>query len=1101
MKMKLISMFIILLINSSITYGFTFNAIPTAETCAGNGSISFISNNTNPNGTIIYFVYKLPNVSTPYATVSGSIINNVSAGTYKIIARETVGNTITEKQKQVTVLSNIIPLKFSIVSLNQACSNTSNISVNTITGTAVSYEIFSGPILYPLQTSNTFTGLIVGVYKIRVFNACGIGVVKTFTVTQNTAGITIGPPVLTDTTPVSCDFSVVTNTLSAAPGTVMGYPLVITYTIHPPGGGAPIVINTSLSTGSPTSQDISEIFPNYINQTYNYDITIVDACNSTYTHNFIVTQNIDFTPTIVKLDCNQNYFYIDVINGTAPYTLNFTAFPAGFNPINYNVDYPGLFNTNNIVFGSVTNIIPIGEYSVSITDSCGRTFTKNFSILFNPSVPAAVGANNGCLFNNGKIVVSIPSFKIVSAIITVAPAGFPFPLPYDASASIINGIVTLNPVPIGDYVIVVVDNCGSILSPLNCNVPAYVDLKLSLVSRPGCDLGKTSLELKSNNGKLVSASITVAPPGFPHLLPYSISNYIIASGVLYMDDLPGGNYTFEAIDECNFNNSISMNIPDYTITSSTFSLQPNCGSFNIPLYFVSNGNSSEAYWLQKLIDPVLNIWGHPLNNTLYVEGTTPTSSNSTALINNAINYNLSVNGVFRIVRSFNSYNDGISINNGSAAGPEKNCLEILSPTMSFFQALEILSISRISCTASGIPDVIVLANGAPPLNYSVTSTTGTVINNGNSNIFYNLPVGVYTFLIEDICGNQSNRVFEVTNLFSLVNMTQPINMVQCKSLITGNETFDITEQDSVILGVGQSLTNYSLNYFATLSDAQMNVNPILNPTVFNPSTNPQTIFARLNLTDLPNCYETRSFELIAGQTPFLNLQPNYINCDLSSIFLNASSNNFPTTTYLWSTGATTPIIEISQLGVSNLSVTATNSFGNPPQTCVNTKSIQVTISEPPKIDHFETIDWTINENSITIVASNNSNFEYSLDNSVYQDSPVFSNLTPGIYTVYVRDKIGCGYIYKEVFLLYYKKYFTPNGDGFNEYWRIENSEFEPELKVVVFDRYGKIMATFDSTSPGWDGTFNGRQELATDYWFQVFRQDGRLHRGHFALKR
>ena len=55
---------------------------------------------------------------------------------------------------------------------------------------------------------------------------------------------------------------------------------------------------------------------------------------------------------------------------------------------------------------------------------------------------------------------------------------------------------------------------------------------------------------------------------------------------------------------------------------------------------MSNGNSSEAYWLQKLIDPELNIWGHPLNNTLYVEGTTPTSSNSTALINNAINYNL-----------------------------------------------------------------------------------------------------------------------------------------------------------------------------------------------------------------------------------------------------------------------------------------------------------------------------------------------------------------------------------------------------------------------------------------------------------------------------
>jgi len=1101
MKMKMTILLIFLFFNRSVAYAFTFYAVPSAETCAGNGSISFVSSNTDPNGTIIYFVYKLPNVSTPYATVSGSIINNVSAGTYKIIARETVGNTITEQVTQVIVTSNIIPLKYSVLSLNQACSNTSNISVITITGTPVSYEIFSGPMLFPLQSSNTFNGLVIGVYKIRVYNACGIGVVKTFTVTQNTAGILIGPPVITDTNPASCNFSTITNTLSATSGTVLGYPLVITYTIHPPGGGAPIIINSNLSNGNPTTQDISEIFPSYINQSFNYDISILDACNTTYTQNFVVTQNISISNTIIKLDCNQNYFYLDVTNGTAPYTLNFISSPAGFNPLNYNVDYPGPYNSNHIEFGSISNTTPLGDYSVSITDSCGRTVIKNFTILFNPSVPSAVGTNNGCLYNNGTIVVSIPSFKLVSAIITVAPVGFAFPLPYDASGLIVNGVLTLNSVPIGDYVIVVTDNCGSILTPLNCNVPAYIDLKLALVSLPGCDLNKTSVRLRSNNGKLVSVTITAAPIGFLHTLPYVVSNYIIASGVLYMNDLPGGNYTFEAIDACNFSNSISTNIPDYTITSSTFSLQSNCGSFNIPLNFVSTGVSGEAYWLQKLIDPALNVWGQPFTNALYVDGTIPSSNDSYALSNNAINYNLSVNGTFRIIRSFNSYNDGISINNGTASGAQKVCMEILSPTMSFNQALEILSISRIACTISGIPDVIVLANGTPPLNYSVTDSNGMVINNGNSNIFYNLPSGVYTFLIEDSCGNKSNRIFEVTNLVSLVNMTQPSNMLQCKLQITNNETFDLNQQNSIILGTGQSLVNYSLKYFITLSDAQMNINPILNPSTFNPTTNPQTIYARLNLIDLPNCYETRSFDLIVGKIPSLNLQSSYINCNLSSIFLNASSNNLPTTTYLWSTGATTPIIEVSQLGTSTISVDATNSFGNPPQSCVNTKSIQVAISEPPKIDHFETVDWTINENSITIVASNNSNFEYSLDNGVYQDSPVFSNLTPGIYTVYVRDKNGCGYIYKEVFLLYYKKYFTPNGDGFNEYWRIENSEFELDLKVVVFDRYGKIMASFNSSSPGWDGTYNGRQELATDYWFEVFRQNGRIHRGHFTLKR
>ena len=1100
MKIKLIPIIIFLFFNSNISFAFTFSAMPSAETCPGNGSISFVVNNVDPNGSIVYYVYKLPNITIPYATVLTSSINNLSEGTYKIIARETIGNSITEQQQDVIVNSDIIPITFSVLSLNQACSNTSNISVTIITGTAVSYEIFSGPILFPLQVSNTFVGLVVGVYKIRVFDACGFGVVQTFTVTQNTAGIAIGPPVLTDTLPADCNFSIVTNTLSAAPGTILGYPLAITYIIHPPGGGASIVINSILPFGNPTSQDISEVISTYINQTFNYEIHIVDACNSSYSNNFNVIQNINFTNTIVKLDCNQNYFYLDVTNGTAPYTLNFTSFPAGFNSVNYNVDYPGPYNTNHIVFGSPSNITPLGDYSVSITDSCGRTFSKNFSILFTPSVPSAKGTNNGCLFNNGKIVVSIPSFKIISVIITVAPAGFPFPLPYDASAFISNGVVTLNPVPIGDYVIIVNDNCGSILSPLNCKVPAYVDLKLALTSRQGCDINKTSVELISNNGKLISVSITAAPPGFPHLLPYVVSNYIIANGKLYMNDLPGGNYTFSAIDECNFSNTISKNITSYAITSSTFSLQPNCGSFNIPLNFVSNGNSSETFWLQKLIDPILNKWGNPSTNVLYIEGVTPTATNSIALNNNATNFNLSYNGTFRIVRSFNSYNDGISINNGTASGPNKTCLEILSPTMSFNQALEILSISRISCTTSGIPDVIVLANGTPPLNYSLKSSTGNIINNGNSNIFYSLPVGLYTFLIEDACGNKSNRIFEVSNLVSLVNMTQPKDILQCKLLITGNETFDLSQQNSIILGNNQSLNDYTLKYFTSLADAQSNINPIINLTNFNPTTNPQKIFARLNLTVLSNCFETRSFELFVGQTPSVNLQPNYINCSSNSILLNSSFNNLPTTNYLWSTGATTPSIEVSTPGINNVSVVASNSYGNPAQTCENTKSIQVTISETPKIDHIETIDWTIDENSITIIAPNN-NFEYSLDNVVYQDSPVFSNLKPGIYTVFVRDKNGCGFISAEVFLLYYKKYFTPNGDGFNEYWRIENSEFESGLKVVVFDRYGKIITSFDSSSLGWDGTYNGSQELATDYWFEVFRQDGRIHRGHFTLKR
>jgi gliding motility-associated-like protein len=37
-------------------------------------------------------------------------------------------------------------------------------------------------------------------------------------------------------------------------------------------------------------------------------------------------------------------------------------------------------------------------------------------------------------------------------------------------------------------------------------------------------------------------------------------------------------------------------------------------------------------------------------------------------------------------------------------------------------------------------------------------------------------------------------------------------------------------------------------------------------------------------------------------------------------------------------------------------------------------------------------------------------------------------------------------------------------------------------------------------SQGWDGTFNGQLMPATDYWYSIELQDGRVFSGHFALK-
>lgn len=90
---------------------------------------------------------------------------------------------------------------------------------------------------------------------------------------------------------------------------------------------------------------------------------------------------------------------------------------------------------------------------------------------------------------------------------------------------------------------------------------------------------------------------------------------------------------------------------------------------------------------------------------------------------------------------------------------------------------------------------------------------------------------------------------------------------------------------------------------------------------------------------------------------------------------------------------------------------------------------------------------------------------------------------------------------EELYLLMYPKFFTPNSDGYNDYWKIKFSENEPNLTVKIFDRYGKLLKQLGMNSKGWDGKYLGKDVPSSDYWFVVTRENGKEYKGHFSLKR
>ncbi|TMM53259.1 T9SS type B sorting domain-containing protein [Maribacter algarum] len=178
--------------------------------------------------------------------------------------------------------------------------------------------------------------------------------------------------------------------------------------------------------------------------------------------------------------------------------------------------------------------------------------------------------------------------------------------------------------------------------------------------------------------------------------------------------------------------------------------------------------------------------------------------------------------------------------------------------------------------------------------------------------------------------------------------------------------------------------------------------------------------------------------------------------------------------------------------------------------CDISKIFEVVSSEVAVI-----VDLTVTGQNGTIdvsvkVSSGIGDYEFSVDNidGPYQDSANFQSLEPGIHTFYVRDKNGCGITEKtleqDLTLDGFPKFFTPNGDGINDFWQfippIDTGQLEIGV-ISIFNRYGMFLRQIDPTSRGWDGNLNGKPLPASDYWFETISPKNKRIQGHFSLKR
>lgn len=209
-------------------------------------------------------------------------------------------------------------------------------------------------------------------------------------------------------------------------------------------------------------------------------------------------------------------------------------------------------------------------------------------------------------------------------------------------------------------------------------------------------------------------------------------------------------------------------------------------------------------------------------------------------------------------------------------------------------------------------------------------------------------------------------------------------------------------------------------------------------------------------------------------------------CNEGSITLNA---RLPNMDYVWNTGETTESITVTTIG--NFSVTLVTEDG-----CRVVKNFEVNEVDVPVIGNIIS-----EENDVIINVENPGDFQYSLDGINFQASGTFTSVPGGVYTAYVADLQQCETVTREFPHVVVPRYITPNNDGYNDHFELKGMQYFERSEIKIFDRYGKLLVAGRGENFMWNGTFNGRDLPADDYWYEIIIEGYGQIKGNFSLIR
>lgn len=256
-------------------------------------------------------------------------------------------------------------------------------------------------------------------------------------------------------------------------------------------------------------------------------------------------------------------------------------------------------------------------------------------------------------------------------------------------------------------------------------------------------------------------------------------------------------------------------------------------------------------------------------------------------------------------------------------------------------------------------------------------------------------------------------------------------------------------------------------YYPSYTDAVNGTNAISNPSAF---VSPNTV-VYVKGTSPNGCTGISQITLNVTSPNHSVVLKDKIICPEDTTTLDAGPGF---SSYLWSTGATTS--SISNVSVGSYWVKLT--LGE----CVTKQTVTVSAAPIPVVSAIDISNNTIMVN----VIGGTPPYQFSMDNSVWQDSNIFTNVPRGKNMIYVKDSFDCEPSAIQITVPNLVNAITPNNDGVNDAIDYSSLGYKENLVIKIFDRYGINVYQADrSNGYKWDGRRSDRKISTGTYWYTV----------------